>query len=111
MHPTNRLRELRKRAGLTQIELATAAGVSQAAISQLENDSRTMTLEWMRAFARVIGCSVADLLTDQDNPDRLTTEEAELIQNFRNGDTTDREMIRRVAAPITTFRLRDNDAA
>lgn len=104
MNPSNRLRELRKKAGLTQTELANLAGVSQAAISQVENDTRPLTLDWMRTFARILDCTAADLLDDSDNPKRLSSEEDELIDHYRSADPAQREMVQRVAEPIGKFR-------
>lgn len=100
MHPRNRLRELRKRAKLTQKELADKSGVSQPAISQLENDERPMTIDWMRIFARIFGVTSADLLDDEDNPHRLSPDELELIRNFRAADDQQRRMMQRVAEPL-----------
>lgn len=104
MRPGNRLRELRKAAGLTQQELADVTGVSQAAISQLENGTRSMDLAWMRTFARSLNCAPADLLTDEDNPDRLQPEERELVGNYRTADEIQQEMVQRVASPASTYR-------
>lgn len=103
MHPTNRIRELRKKAGLTQAELAELAGISQPAISQVENDERPLTVEWMRLFARIFHCAPADLLGDQDNPDRLTDEERDLLERYREADPAHRALVKRVAEPIAEF--------
>lgn len=100
MRPRNRLRELRKKAGLSQAELAEQTGVSQPAISQLENDVLSMDLAWMRAFARALDCTAADLLPDEDNPDRLSEEERALIHNYRRAGGEQRAMLARVAAPL-----------
>lgn len=99
MKPRNRLRQLRKAAGLSQAELAARTGVSQPAISQLENDVIAMDTGWMRAFARELDCTPADLLADEDNPDRLSDEERALIHSFREANAVQREMVLRVAAP------------
>ena len=103
MHPRNRLRELRKRSGLSQARLAQLTGVSQPAISQIENDVLAMDVAWMRAFARVLDCTAADLLPDEDNPDRLTDEERELIHRYRSADDRQQALIQRVAEPLTTY--------
>jgi transcriptional regulator with XRE-family HTH domain len=103
MAPRNRLRELRKRAGLTQIELADRTGVSQSAISQIENDVLPMDTAWMRAFARELECNTADLLADEDNPDRLDEAERELINRFRAATLEQRALIARVAEPLQAF--------
>lgn len=101
MFPSNRIRELRKKAGISQAELARLAGISQPAISQVENDTRPLTVDWMRIFARIFGCTPADLLGDSDNPNRATAEELELLRKWREADPAQRELISRVAAPIT----------
>ena len=101
MHPANRLRELRKAAGLNQSELAQRTGVSQPYISQVENQAAvTLDIARMRVLAREFGCSPADLLSDEDNPDRLSAEERDLIASYRAASEGQREMIRRVAAPL-----------
>ena len=100
MHPGNRIRELRKQAKLSQMQLAELTGVSQPAISQLENDGLSLTVEWMRSFARVFGVTPADILGDGDNPGRLSDEEQALIDQFRSAAPSQREMIRRVAEPL-----------
>lgn len=99
MNPNNRVRELRKKAGLSQNELATLAGISQPAISQIENDTRPLTIDWMRTLARILGCAAADLLSSDDNPDRLDAEERELVTKFRVADEAQREFVMRVAEP------------
>ena len=107
MHPTNRVRELRKRAGLSQLELAQLAGISQPAISQIENDTRPLTVDWMRTFARIFHCTTADLLGDLDNPARLSEEEQQLLAHYRSASEAQRAMIDRVAEPFQTFRGED----
>lgn len=110
MHPRSRLRELRKRAGLTQAELAERTGVSQPAISQMENDATTMDTAWMRALARELNCTPADLLSDEDNPDRLSEQERELIHKFRKATGAQRELITRVADPLGDAERRQDAA-
>lgn len=109
MFPGNRLRELRKKARLTQLQLAQLTGVSQPAISQLENDTLSLNVEWMRTFARVfsqqLGVSIApaDILSDVDYPNRLSPDEEALIAQYRSAEGIQREMIQRAAAPIREF--------
>lgn len=103
MFPTNRVRELRKRAGMSQAELARLAGISQPAISQIENDTRPLSVDWMRTLARILDCQPADLLGDDDNPYRPSDEEQELLAMWRNADAAQRELIRRVAEPVSGF--------
>lgn len=108
MGPGNRLRELRKRAGLTQSQLAEITGVSQPTISELETGLQEMGFTWARRFGRVLGCSAADLLPDEDVPDRLRNSfERHLIERARIADDAQRETLERVAAAVIP--LADND--
>ncbi|TCO50810.1 helix-turn-helix domain-containing protein [Actinocrispum wychmicini] len=62
-----RLRELRKRAGFTQTELANAMGVSQARISQLERgDVQLFEVDTIRRYAAAIGGRLR-IVVDFDN--------------------------------------------
>lgn len=100
MRPGNRLRFLRKLAKITQDELAELTGVSQPAISQLENGTRSMDIQWMRTFARALGCAPADLLDDEDNPDRLAEAERVLVERYRHADRAQRDNLERVTAAL-----------
>lgn len=102
---------MRKKAGLTQPQLAEKTGSTQAAVSQYENGKRPLTLDWMKIYARVIGCSVADLLDDEDNPDRLEQDERELVVHYRTANQIQREMISRVAAPTEGYRTTTREDA
>ena len=107
MNPSNRIRELRKKAGLSQADLAARAGISQPAISQLENDTRPLTVDWMRTLARILGVTPADLLGPDDNPHRPSQEEQCLLDHYRAADPAQRSLIDRVAAPLADFRHAD----
>ncbi|WP_374650323.1 helix-turn-helix transcriptional regulator [Rhizorhabdus sp.] len=102
MRPSNRIRELRKKAGLSQGQLGEMCGLSQEQISQLENDKRPLSLDYMRAISRSIGCSVADLLPDEDNPERLAADERELIEDYRHAEGTAQQFIRTSAKAVSS---------
>lgn len=110
MFPSNRLRELRKTAKLTQQQLADISGVTQSTISQLENDTLTFNVQWMRTFARIfserLGAPVSpvDLLGDEDYPNRPTAEEEDLLHHYRQADPVQQQMIQRTAEPLRAFR-------
>jgi transcriptional regulator with XRE-family HTH domain len=57
-----RVRELRKRAGLSQRALAEAAGIDQSAISRIERGQRDVSLNRLDAIARALRVPVAKLL-------------------------------------------------
>jgi transcriptional regulator with XRE-family HTH domain len=50
-----KLRELRKKAGLTQKEVAERLGVRRSYISQLETDPRNLTIKTLIRFGRAVG--------------------------------------------------------
>lgn len=102
MRPGNRLREMRKRAGLNQAQLAEVSGATQTAISNYENGRRPLSLHRMRIFAKALGCTVADLLDPADNPYMLDESERDLVDKYRAADALQREMVERVAAPASS---------
>lgn len=61
---TNRLRELRKKAGLTLQEVAEGAGTSNPMIGMLERGERKLTVEWLERIAPVLGVKPSDILSD-----------------------------------------------
>jgi len=94
---------MRKAVGLTQVELADRAGTKQETISQYENGRRPLTLDWMKIFARELGCSAADLLDEDDNPDRLADDEREIIGRYRSANKLQRETLQRVTEAVVPY--------
>ncbi|WP_034526163.1 helix-turn-helix domain-containing protein [Bifidobacterium stellenboschense] len=59
------LKELRKRAGLTQVKLARETGIARTIISSYETgrrDARNMTLENALKLSRALRCHPSDLM-------------------------------------------------
>ena len=92
---------MRKAAGMTQQQLADATGVSQPAISQLENGTLEMSFSWARTFARVLKCAFVDLIADED-ADGVIRDEHErlLISRYRQADERRRQDLDAVAAAL-----------
>jgi transcriptional regulator with XRE-family HTH domain len=61
-----RIAQLRKRAGLTQMELGTAAGVHSQTISDLERGVNTPVLTTLVAIAQALNIPLADLVDDPE---------------------------------------------
>lgn len=64
----DRLRELRRQHGLTLRQLATAADVSPALLSQVENGGTDPSLATLRKLAKVFDGSIATLFADPNAP-------------------------------------------
>ena len=66
----NRLRELRKERGYTQIKLQMLTGIDQSDYSKLENGKRYYTFEQLRRIAIALDTSMDYLagLTDEKKP-------------------------------------------
>ena len=62
----SRVREARKKAGLTQAQLGTAASLSQAYIYEVETKGANITLRAMAAIAEACKLSLKDLIPDND---------------------------------------------
>ncbi len=60
----NRLRRLRKKTGLTQEQLAEAVNVSLKTVQRWEFNERQPRIEEIKALAKALGVSEADLLND-----------------------------------------------
>ena len=74
----NRLRELRKKAGLSQSDLAESIHFAQSMISGWENNTKRMNLEQAKLLADFFGVSVGYLAGDTMQNEQPTGEADEL---------------------------------
>lgn len=58
-----RMKELREKAGLTQVQAAKLAGMSQGRWSHIEAGRREIAVRTMGQIAVALGCPAQDLLT------------------------------------------------
>jgi putative transcriptional regulator len=65
---TNRVKELRAALGLTQEQLAAAAGVSRQSINSIERNRYVPSLELALTFARIFGCSTDEIFQLEEKP-------------------------------------------
>lgn len=105
----NRIRELRMQRGWSQDQLAARVGCSKPQISDLERGNRGLDLDWMRRIADAMGILPSHLLSDDDNPERLSDEERALIWRYRDMAAGEREMLERVADVRPTYRVQPKD--
>lgn len=102
-NPPNRIREWRKARGLSQTELADAIGITYPIISGMETGRRDLTVQYMRAIARVLGITPADLLNGDDNPMGADAESQRLMAAYRSATPDHRRAIHSVAESLTGF--------
>jgi putative transcriptional regulator len=58
-----RVRELRKKRGLTQVQLAERCDIPQSRISAIEKGSHVPNIETVIRLARALGCKVVALMS------------------------------------------------
>ena len=58
----NRLRYFREREGMTQVELSKKSGVTQGDISRVEKQIKDLSGTRWKSLAKVLGCTVDELL-------------------------------------------------
>src|SRR5258708_5045440 len=77
-----RVRELRKKRGLTQIQLSERCGVPQSRISAIEKGSHVPNVETVIRLARALGCKVTTLMSVFDKGDlHLVTTEVRVARS------------------------------
>lgn len=75
----NRIRELRKKKGLTQAQLGEMVGSDGNTISRWELNKLGMGKEYILKFAQALDTTTAYLLGETDNPKRYTSRLLELV--------------------------------
>lgn len=78
-----RLRELRKRKGLTQEQLAEMMGVTPQQVHQYENGSSRLNTDKLQAAALAVSVPVASFFMGGDVESTLSEEEQMLINGYR----------------------------
>ncbi len=89
----NRVREWRRRNGLSIEELARRSHTTASQISKLERGKRRLTVDWMTRLAKALDCRREDLLPS----------EAQAPARSAPGLPLDRELLRRMARVLATY--------
>jgi transcriptional regulator with XRE-family HTH domain len=63
-----RVRQVRKRKGITQVELAARLGVTQRGVSYYENEAQNPSIEIIERIAAALGVTKRQLLDDEPPP-------------------------------------------
>lgn len=62
---------LRKKLGMSAVELAAAIDVTPGFISQVENGKSGVSTDTAAKLARALGCTIDELLGETKDPDQL----------------------------------------
>jgi len=84
----DRLREFRKRRGLTQEQLSEKIGVTFQQIQQYENGSSRLNSDRLQQIAMALDIPIGALFDDGDER-ALTEDEMKLVRGFRSLNSAD----------------------
>ena len=84
-----KLYSVRKRLGLTQMEVAEAAGLSDRAYADIERGTVNMRVETVLRICQALCISPNEILTDDDTS--LALQESELLERLARCTTRERE--------------------
>lgn len=114
----NNIKEIRKKKGLTQQQLADKIGISQVHLGRLETNARSMDLEQVEKIANALGVKPFEILPQEWQPEDISPEEREILRMIRKTPHLKKQIIaiyrrRRVFRHILTNRhnLRKNQIA
>lgn len=90
----HRVRELRLKLGLSQLELAERVGASSMMISHIETGDRRLRVDQLPVFAEALGVEPIQLVRD---PDGLADQVAAILAMMRGMTPKEREQLLRLA--------------
>lgn len=89
----NRLGEIRQNKGLSQLALASMIGVSQATIQRYECGNRDLRVSTVLVLCKALDVSIVELLGLREDTTCLSSQEKELITNYRECSTQEKEVL------------------
>lgn len=98
---SDKLLALRKRAGMSQQEVAAAIGVTRQTISNWELGQGSPALDKAAELARLYGVSLDDLASD----------EVDVVSSGKGGAARDLHVIEGLVGKVTTVELSDGEGA
>jgi transcriptional regulator with XRE-family HTH domain len=66
-----RVKELRKQKGLTQVQVAARAGLSQSYFNEIETGKKTVNARRLEAIAKALGVPVTELIGGDESDPRV----------------------------------------
>lgn len=84
----NCIREIRKRKGITQCQLAQMLGVTQGAVQKLETGVNDLTTKMLKKLSVILNVEPWEILPKEMQPN-ITPEEMEVLRAIRKAKSTD----------------------
>ncbi len=85
----NKLLNVRKKAGLTQAELAEAAGLSDRTYADIERGNVNMRIETFLRICQALHVTPNDILTEEENS--LITKQANILDQLNDCSSREKE--------------------
>lgn len=101
-----RIREHRKKRGLTLDQLAELVGTSKGYLSDLETGKRTGGIPMIRAIAQALKVSDAEIFSAESDEERLMLEHVEIYQQL---SPEDQQAIARMARGLLAATSKQSD--
>ena len=113
------IKKRRKQLHLSQARLSSLSGISQSAISDIENPEVTKrpNTDTIQRIAVALQCTVAELMGEQPPPESVATfeglsqDEVKLIQDYRNLNLQGQQYIRQTMFMATSIYKRLSDVS
>ena len=86
------IKRLRQQKGISQNKLARKSGIAQSALSAIESSVKNPSIETVQMIAGALGVTISELLGE--TADGLTSQEWQLIRDYRALTSQGREYIR-----------------
>lgn len=101
-----KIKRLRKQKGLSQVEVAKAAGITQSSYASIEKgDTKSITIEVGKGFAKALGMTFNELFDiESQNIDNLNNQIKELNEKFKKiseSYTSERLMIKNIVLSVS----------
>ncbi len=103
-----KIKRLRKQKGLSQVEVAKAAGITQSSYASIEKgDTKSITIEVGKGFAKALGMAfneLFDIESDSQKIDDLNNQIKELNEKHKNiieSYTSERLMIKNIVLAVS----------
>lgn len=94
----NKIDELRKAKGWSMNRLAVEAELTQSTIAHMFSRGTTPSLQTLLNICDAFGISAAQFFSEETEPEYLSADEKELLNNYRRLDEKQKEAIKNIAS-------------